>query len=428
MTYKTAMAYIREIGKKGSVLGLAAVTELLKRLGNPQDQLPVIHVAGTNGKGSICAFLETMYKAEGKRVGRYISPTLHCYRERIQVNGAYIPEACFADLLCAVKKQADKMESEGLETPTAFEVETVIAFLHFLREKVDLVVLETGMGGRLDATNVVSRPLCTVFAAIGMDHMQFLGDSIEKIVLEKAGIIKDGCPVVSYPNRQEVLALLERECSLHHTKMNVVSMEQITILHESIKGSRFLYKGDNYEISLAGEHQIYNAATAIEAKLLLDGFVDAKSLQSVEWEGRFQVVSEHPLLLKDGAHNVDGVAALKKSIEKHFTNRKIIFIIGVLRDKEYEKMMSILCPMADVVFTITPPGERALPADVLTSCIRSYCGNVTTCEDVKQALVCARQAYGACERAGENAVIIAWGSLSYMGQIASGERGLRWNE
>ena len=190
MTYNEAMQYMEQVQKKGSVLGLGPVKMLLERLGNPQDKLAVIHVAGTNGKGSICTFLENMYMAEGKRVGRYISPTIHCYLERFQMNGIYMKEDTFAVLLGKVLSVLEEMEEEQQLLPTAFEIETAIAFLYFLQENVDLVILETGMGGRLDATNVVTKPLCTVFASIGMDHMQFLGDTLEAIAYEKAGIMK----------------------------------------------------------------------------------------------------------------------------------------------------------------------------------------------------------------------------------------------
>lgn len=428
MTYDEAMNYMNEIGKRGSIFGLEPVTELLRRLGNPQEQLSVIHVAGTNGKGSICTFLEAMYRSEDRRVGRYISPTLHCYLERIQINGDNIAEESFAKLLTDVKEELDNMEREGREIPTAFEVETAIAFLYFLRERVDLVILETGMGGRLDATNVVSKPLCTVFASIGMDHMQFLGDTLERIAYAKAGIIKDNCPVVSYPSPREAVAVLRQECSLHNTEMDVVSIKDIRILSEDIDGSSFSYKGSTYYIAMAGEYQIYNAVTAIETKLLLDGFVNSDSLHNARWEGRFEVVSKSPFLLKDGAHNIDGVNALKKSIEKHFTNEKKIFIIGVLKDKEYKKMMSLLCPGATAVFTVTPPGERGLSADFLADCIRPYCAKVTACKDVKQALLYAKREYYAYKKMGDDAVIVAWGSLSYMGQITSDEQDKSWNE
>lgn len=417
MDYTQAMEYMEWIGKRGSILGLGPVKTLLERLGNPQNEKKVIHVAGTNGKGSICTFLEAMYRAEGKTVGRYISPTLHTYLERFQVNGIYMAEREFAMLLTQIMPVVQEMEKEGLELPTAFEIETAVAFLYFVQQRVDLVILETGMGGREDATNVVAKPLCTVFASIGMDHMQFLGDTVEQIALEKAGIMRDNCPVVSYPNRPEVCEVLKQQSSLHNVNPLFVNMEEIEILSETLAGSRFRYKGEEYSIGLAGTYQIYNAATAIACKFLLDGKLEKAALSRVHWEGRFELVSEDPLLLKDGAHNMDGAEALYKSLQKHFTNRKIIFIIGVLRDKEYEKMMELLCPMASCVCTLTPDSIRALETEKLQEAVRPYCKNVFCSDSVEGAVRKAKQVYGEYQLSGERAVIVAWGSLSYIGQI-----------
>lgn len=428
MTYNEAMKYMEQVQKKGSILGLGPVKMLLERLGNPQGKLSVIHVAGTNGKGSICTFLESMYIEEGKRVGRYISPTIHCYLERFQVNGTYMEEDTFAKLLEEVILVLDSMEAEQQPLPTAFEIETAIAFVYFLSEQVDLVILETGMGGRLDATNVVAKPLCTVFASIGMDHMQFLGDTIEKIAYEKAGIMKDGCPVVSYPNSLEVMNVLKDEFNSHQANETLrgqqmsnefveISKDDISILSETLEGSSFLYKGEEYAIAMSGRYQIYNAVTAIETKLLLDDNLMKSGLVKATWEGRFEKIADEPLFIRDGAHNTDGVMALKESLQKHFTNHHIIFIIGVLGDKEYESMMELLCPMAEQVFTITPPVERGLSGDVLGECVVKYCPNVKACEKVEQAIQCAKQAYSDYIAKDESAVIVAWGSLSYIGQI-----------
>lgn len=456
MTYNEAMQYMEQVQKKGSILGLGSVKMLLERLENPQDKLSVIHVAGTNGKGSICTFLESMYVAEDKCVGRYISPTIHCYLERFQINGTYMSEDTFAELLEEVIKVVERMEAEQQPLPTAFEIETAIVFLYFVRENVDIVILETGMGGRLDATNVVTKPLCTVFASIGMDHMQFLGDTIEKIAYEKAGIMKDGCPVVSYPNSPEVMGVMKenfmavnnvkksvglhnidgcgykgRNESLHNTdamsqeqqmrtKFVEISKDDIYILSETLQGSRFIYKGEEYEIGMSGKYQIYNAITAIETKLLLDGTLVKSGLKKATWEGRFEKISDEPLFIRDGAHNVDGVMALKESLQKHFTNYRIIFIIGVLGDKEYESMMEILCPMAKQAFTITPPVERGLSGDVLCKCVGRYCPQVEACVDIEQAIRQAKQTYTEYIAKDEQAVIVAWGSLSYIGQICIG--------
>lgn len=423
MTYKEVKGYMDQIQKRGSVFGLASIKELLRRLDNPQNKLKVIHVAGTNGKGSICTFLEQLYRAEGKQVGSYISPTLHCYLERFQINGRYMEEEVFTALFAKVLPIMKDMEKDGKELPTAFEIETAVAFLYFLQKQVDVVILETGMGGREDATNVVDKPQCTVFSSIGMDHMQFLGDTVRQIAYEKAGIIKAGCPVVSYPNSPEVLEVLQEQFGLHnaewecHSEFRVVQRSDVQILAETLEQSTFLYKGEEYSISLAGEYQIYNAATAIETKLLLDGHLEKEGLMNAQWEGRFEKVCDHPIIIRDGAHNVDGVNALKENIQKHFTKQRLIFIIGVLKDKEYDKMMAVLCPLAAKVYTITPENARGLSGEVLRASILPYCEDVMACDSVGQALHAARQDYQHYKELGEASAIIAWGSLSYIGQI-----------
>jgi len=417
MDYTQAIEYMERIGKRGSIFGLGPVKMLLERLDNPQNKKNVIHVAGTNGKGSICTFLEAMYRAEGKMVGRYISPTLHTYLERFQVNGMNMTEQEFAEVLSRIVPVVEQMEKEGFALPTAFEIETAAAFLYFEQRNVELIILETGMGGREDATNVVERPLCTVFASIGMDHMQFLGETVEQIALEKAGIMRDNCPVVSYPNSPRVCRVLSRQASLHNVVPLFISMEEVQILSETLTESRFRYKGEEYLIGLAGTYQIYNAATAIACKLMLDGSLHKAALSNLHWEGRFELVSERPLFLKDGAHNIDGAEALLKSLQKHFTNRKIIFIIGVLKDKEYEKMMALLCPLAAFVCTLTPDSPRGLNAEKLREAVIPYCENVCCFQSVEDAVGKAKQVYEEYQRFGEQAVIVAWGSLSYIGKI-----------
>ena len=411
------MDYMKKVQEKGSVLGLETVKTLLERLDNPQEKLKVIHVAGTNGKGSICTFLEAVYRAEGKKIGRYVSPTIHCYLERFQINGENMAKEVFAKLLMQVDEEIKQMNTEGKELPTAFEIETVIAFLYFLKEKVDFVILETGMGGREDATNVVSKPVCTVLSSIGMDHMEFLGNTIEQIAFEKAGIMKEGCPAVIYPNTSEVMKVLEKQGSLHNVVLDEVKKDSIQILSETLNESVFCYNGIEYRIRMLGEYQIYNAATAIETKLFLDGYLIKESLMEAKWEGRFEKISETPLFIRDGAHNIDGARALKKSIEKHFTNRKILYIIGVLKDKEYDKMIELLCPIATCVFTVTPENDRGLPGSILRQHILPYCKEVTVCASVENAVSQAKREYEKCERAGYKPVIVAWGSLSYIGQI-----------
>lgn len=420
MDYEQAMEYIEQIGKRGSIYGLESIKLLLERFDNPQDKIKVIHVAGTNGKGSICTFLEALYRAEGKRVGRYISPTLHTYLERFQINGCYMQKGEFAGLLSRIVPVVEELGEASLLI-TAFELETVTAFLYFLEQKTDIVILETGLGGGMDATNVVKEPLCTVFASIGMDHMHILGNRIEEIALEKAGIMRDGCPAVSYPNRAEVCRILEQQAGLHNTELLVVKENDIEIVSETLSGSTFRYCGEEYTIGLAGTYQIYNAATAVACKLHLDGHLQKASLLNISWEGRFELVSENPLFIRDGAHNIDGASALFKSLQKHFTNSKIIFIIGVLKDKEYQKMAEKLCPLASAVYTLTPDCPRGLPAEELLKAVMPYCQRGSSCKSLSEAVALAKQAYAEYEASGEEAVIVAWGSLSYIGQIPKEE-------
>ncbi len=417
MDYKAALKEINRVQKRGSVFGLETIRELLKRLGNPQDQLKVIHVAGTNGKGSICAFLEAIYRAEGLRVGRYVSPTLFTYLERFQVNGSYMQEEEFAGIFTQVEEAARQMEQEGLAQPTAFELETAVAFLYFVRKQVDLVLLETGMGGRLDATNVVARPLCTVFASIGRDHMQVLGNTLADIAREKAGIMREGCPVVTFPERQEVMDVLAEEAAAHHAPFCVVEEEQLSVLSQSLGETRFCYKGSRYVIHLAGAHQVRNAAVAIQTKLLLSGSVRTESLADAVWPGRFEVLSRDPLLIRDGAHNPDGAKALRDTLQAQASDRHLVFVTGVFRDKEYGRMMELLCPMADRIYTVTPPGERGLAAETLAQCIRQFNPCVCACDGVEQALVFAVRDARRLEQEGKKTAVVAWGSLSWIGRI-----------
>ena len=454
MTYHEAFDYIEAIGQKGSILGLGPITELLLRLGNPQEQLHIIHVAGTNGKGSICTFLEMLYREEGKKVGRYISPTIHEYLERFQINGELMAEDVFARLITQVDEVIAGMREDGCAIPTAFEIETAVAFLYFAENDVDIVVLEVGMGGREDATNVISHPICTVFANIGMDHMQFLGDTLEKIAYEKAGIIKEGCPAVCYPGDDRTIEVLRKEYEKVNEIANddcgftVADTSKLEILSETLDGSTFIYKGEEYSISLAGNYQIYNAITAIETKLRLDGALIREGLSKVRWEGRFNKICDKPLFIKDGAHNVQGVMALKESLNIHFTNARFIFIIGVLKDKEYEKMTEILCPMAEACYIIKPQNARGLETDVLSEAVSPYCDDVTRCETVDEAVSMAvdkwreitdtydegyvdemtapycegysddvKEPESTNENEAQDTVIVAWGSLSYIGEV-----------
>lgn len=419
MDYEQAMQYIKDKNKLGSVPGTATILELLSRLDNPQDECKVVHIAGTNGKGSIFAELEAGLRFGGYRVGRYISPTIDTYLERFQINGEYISETQFARYLTMIAQKIDTMEAEGIASPTAFEIETAISFMYNKEQKVDIVLLEAGMGGRLDATNVVSHPLCTVIASISMDHMQFLGNTIPDITRHKVGIMRKGVPCIAYPGNPESLSVIQETAHTLNCQLVIPKVDKYTlkIVEETIYDSNFIYSGVDYKVSLAGQLQIMNAITAIEVANILQrkGFehVNMKEgLLHTKWPGRFEVMAERPLIIRDGAHNYDAAKQLALTIQKHFTNKRIIYIIGVLEDKEYQKMLAETLPYGAVVIAVAPPNNiRALSVERLAEEAKKFCKEVYAEGDVAEALVLARQL------ANPEDVILAFGSLYYIGRI-----------
>lgn len=420
MNYTEAMNYIREKNRLGSVLGLERIRELLLRLGEPQNQCKVVHIAGTNGKGSILACMDAILQDAGYQVGRYISPTVFCYLERFQINGHFMEEAVFTDYLSRIRLVVEEMEQDGITGITAFELETALAFLYFQEQQVDLVLLETGMGGRLDATNVVDRPLCTILAAISLDHMDLLGDTISAIAYEKAGILRDNVPCVIYPENDEAMPVIQEQCRLHNIEPIVPDLRQMTIENESLYYEKFSYKNVIYELGLLGKYQIYNALTAIETievikRELKDGLNNVNiqnGLHNAKWRGRFEVLERSPYVIRDGAHNMAAARCLYEQIIKHFTNKRIIYIIGILKDKEYDAMLALLLPLACRVYAVTvPDNPRALPAEELAQVVRRYCHNVIPAERPEQAYQLAR------EEADPEDVILAFGSLYYIGRI-----------
>ena len=418
MNYAEAINYIDNKSRLGIEPGLANITELLGRLGNPQDDVKCIHIAGTNGKGSVFAFVQEAFIQAGFCVGRYISPSVFGYLEKFQLDRRWMSENEFCEILEEVAEVTETMVREGLHSPTAFEIETAVAYLYFKRKKVDIALIECGMGGRLDATNVLNNPAMCVFAPIGMDHMQFLGDSLTQIAKEKAGIIKNNVVCVSAVQTGEVTAVLEEVCREKGSELfTVKDIEQIETETEQ---SSFVYEGEKYFIRLIGPHQVENACLALEVlKVLGDRYPELyvsrecikDALYSTEWLGRMSKLSDNPLVYADGAHNVHAWKALDKSLKKYFTNKRIIFIIGVLKDKDYETMLDILEPHIFKAVTITPPGPRALPAEVLTDCMKSRGIDVYTATHIKNA------GEMAAEMAGENDVIMICGSLSFLAEF-----------
>ena len=420
MNDRQAMEYIAGIQGAGIRPGLESIRELCRRLGNPQLNVRWVHVAGTNGKGSVLAYISTILATAGYRVGRYVSPTIRDYRERIQVNGRMITKKALGEGIGIISAICDEMVRDGFTQPTSFEVETALAFWYFKRENCQIGVLETGMGGLLDATNVIEESEVDVIASIGMDHMKFLGDTIEKIAAQKAGIIKKGSSVVCMDQKEEVLEVVRGGAEQVDAKFILSEYGGATKVKYGLLKQSFCYHGfQKLEIALAGQFQIANAALAVDACLALRerGFripdrAVYQGLLETKWPGRLTVLKKRPLFLVDGAHNEDAVQKLAQSIEFYFTNRRIIYIMGVLQDKEYDKIIMLTHSFADQIITITPPDNpRALPAIDLAKEIAKVHPGVTSAGSLEEAVEMAMLL------AGKDDVILAFGSLSYLGRL-----------
>lgn len=429
MNYLEAQNYMEEKSRLGIVPGLTQVKELLRRLGNPQNMCRTLHIAGTNGKGSVFAFVQESLLVAGYHVGRYISPTILTYLERYQLDRHYMSEDEFAALLTEVAAVIEAMETDGFASPTAFEIETAVAFLYFARNHVDYVLLECGMGGREDATNVLEKPEICVFAPISMDHMQFLGDTLTKIAAEKAGIIKPGTIVISAPQAPEVSQVLRQTCKEQQASYIEVKPSDWEVVQMSLDGTDLVERGTRqdasktkkpYHIPLLGEHQIINAQTAITIlrTLYIEETAIHEGVAQTVWPGRMTKVAEHPYIYVDGAHNVAAWEYLRTSVEKYFTNRRVIYIIGVLKDKEYRKMVDILAPTMAAAVVITPDSPRGLPKEILAALLQEKNVPVQLADTSTDAL------QKAGKQAEDEDVILVCGSLSFLAeylQLKSGD-------
>ena len=422
MNYEESRVYLDQISRYGSVLGLDNMKELLDRLGNPQKDLKFIHISGTNGKGSCLAYLSTILSGAGYKTGRYISPTLDTYRERIQVDGEYINKDSLASHVTAIAKATEDMKKDNAGTPTLFEVETVLAFLYFKEKKCDIVVLETGLGGSLDATNIIDTSILEIIMPISLDHKDFLGDTLEKIAEQKAGIIKNNTKVISAIQPKEAAEVIEKNCKEKNCTLTIANPDEITIKSQSIKKQVFDYKMyNNIAISLPGSYQPQNAIVAIEAIEALRelGYSLSqedilKGFEATVWKGRFTVLSEdNPVVIMDGAHNVAGAKELMKSLELYFNDKKYIYVFGVFSDKEYEEIINITAKRAEHIITVqTPNNPRALSAEELRDEVikvnKSCEASETIDEAVRKAIKMTRE--------DKERILVIFGSLSFLGE------------
>ena len=413
--------FLEEVGRSGSVLGLSSVQRLMDELGNIQDRLNIIHVAGTNGKGSLCAMVASVLKEAGYRVGAYTSPSVFGRREQYLVDGAPASEEEYLDIFGTVKEAYERIKAKGQGLPTLFEVETAAAFQYFYQKKCQIVLLEAGLGGAADATNIIRKPLVSVLMSISMDHMGVLGESLEEIAQVKSGIIKGHGQVVAVePEHMQVRKAIEKKCEERHAALCYAKPSEAKGVHWEQGRLCFSYPGyGQLRLSMAGAYQVENGICAIKVIETLKGMgweVAAsqvrRGLEEARWEGRFSVLCREPLFLMDGAHNADAAKKLRETIKMGFTNGKIIYIIGVLADKEYGKILKTMLPLAWKVYTVTPNHPRALDGAVLAKKAMQWHSDAVFCRTVREAAVKA----AACAMR-EGAVVLAFGSLSYLGEL-----------
>lgn len=426
MTFSEAMDYINAISKKGSVLGLDTTRELLRRMGNPQDKLKFVHIAGTNGKGSVLAFISTTLAEAGYRTGRYISPVIYQYCEKIQINGEYISTQAVAAIVEVLKKACDAMVKDGFEQPTVFEVETAMAFLYFLNEGCDIVVLESGMGGRDDSTNVIQTPACEVLTSISLDHVGVIGNNLAEITECKAGIIKENSDVVLYAQSDEVMQIIEKICEERKCSLTVTKPEQIIRKEDGLCGQVFDYGGHkDIRICLLGEYQLKNAVTALEVIDVLRrnhyNITEAdirNGMEHTRWPGRFEIVNNRPLIIMDGAHNPDGARVFADTVKEYLDGYIKIFVMGVLKDKDYPSIIKLTNGLASAIITINPDNARALSDTELKDAVNQI-------KERDIPVIAAGRIEGGIEMASQIAIqlghektaIIVFGSLSFLGDL-----------
>ncbi|WDV44755.1 bifunctional folylpolyglutamate synthase/dihydrofolate synthase [Clostridiaceae bacterium M8S5] len=424
MNYKEALKYIHGSKKFGSKLGLENITKLLELLGNPQDELKIIHIAGTNGKGSTASYIMNILKEEGYRVGFFTSPYLETFTERIRINEKHIPENRLGKITQRVKLAIQDMIERGYNHPTEFEIVTTIGMVYFAEEKVDFLVLEVGLGGRFDATNVVKNTIASVITSISYDHVDILGDTLYKIAKEKAGIIKDNGIVFSYPQQEEAKESIIEVVKDKNADYYDFDYNNITIIDIAKDGSIFDFnykdiKYDNIKIQLLGEHQIYNAALAILLleKLKQKGVIEISTkaikegLKNTRWAGRLETISHNPNFIIDGAHNLDAAIELRKAVQTLYKGKKIILGIGMLADKDVENCIEQLVPLADEVIVTEATLPRAMKATELAQKIKKYNKITHVHSKISDAV------HKALDIACEDDLIIFSGSLYIIGDV-----------
>ena len=422
MKYEEAMKYITEVGNFGSNYGLERTYKLLEHLGNPERDLKLIHIAGTNGKGSTTSMITEILMGEGYKVGMYTSPFIEEFEERIQINRNNIPKESLAILMDEIKVAVDKVIEAGYNHPTEFEIITVLMLLYFKKENIDFGVIEVGLGGTLDSTNVI-KPIIQVITSISFDHTNLLGNTLEKIAREKAGIIKKGIPTVIYPQQEEVLKVIKNKCFEMDSELYIANNENLKFKNIVNLDKPYQLLKCNNEIDillpLLGEHQIINLSVAMQAIEVLNNknIIDisianiVKSIKNVSWKGRLEVLSNNPYVVIDGAHNIQGIKTLSRNIKKYFKYENLYLILGILADKDVEEMIKIITPMAKKVYSVTPNSIRGELAESLKDEVSKFNKNCKAFDKYEEAYL------EALNDASEKDLILASGSLYMIGDM-----------
>ncbi len=434
MNYEEAMSFLEDTKQYGSRPGLESIRALMRGLGDVQERVPVVHIGGTNGKGSVGAMLSSVLTEAGYRVGWFNTPDVFSYEEEFRMDGEPIARERLAALFTEVRAACERLVSSGPANaargdpadrpshPTRFEVETAAAFLWFYEEQCDLALVEVGMGGALDATNLIHKPLVSVLTSIGMDHMHFLGDTLTGIAEEKTGIIKPGCPVVTVPQEPDVMAVIRARCEDLHAPLILAENARTADWYNALA-----------RMALRGAFQEENAACALTVLQVLQGNpagkgeaterdvagrcfdisddAIARGLAHTCWPGRYECVAASPTILIDGAHNGPAAKRLREALDADFPGRTCRYIMGVLEDKDCDAIARAMFQPGDLVYTVTPPDSRGLPAKELAERLTAQCIDAHPCAGVQDALSCVRK------DASEGDVIVAFGSLSYLKEM-----------
>ena len=442
MNYIEAMGFLEETKKYGSQLGLTSIRNLMAELGNVQDEIPLVHIGGTNGKGSVGAMLSQVLAESGYKVGRFCTPDVFAYEDEFQMNGINIEIDRLAQLFTKVKEACDKLIGQGKPHPTRFEVETAAAFLWFYEENCDIALLEVGMGGETDATNLIRQPLVSVLTSISMDHIRFLGNSLSEIATAKSGIIKPQIPVVTMEQQPEAFAQIKKKAEAVDAELIVARADQAQ--HITQKNGRYAFAWNVFEgvqnektdgtestggadrssrelqidLSLCGAFQVENAVCVLNVLQILQKKYPKITKATIQhglahttWHGRLERLGTEPDFYLDGAHNEDAVRKLRKTLEEGFSDRRIVYIMGVLADKDYEKMIRMMFRPGDHVYTVTPQNPRALDGKELEKQLLEQKIAARYCENVQDAVLYALR------DAQKDDMILAFGSLSYLRNV-----------